>query len=39
MNGNTNQNFQYVMPDDDDEEDYAVEDGGNEMVDMDDDEA
>ena len=38
MNANTNQNFQYVMPDDDDEEDY-VEDGGNEMVDMDDDEA
>ena len=39
MNGNTNQNFQYVMPDDDDEEDYAVEDGGNEMVDMEDDDA
>ena len=37
MNSNQNPNFQYVMPDDDDEE--YEEDGGDEMVDMEDDEA
>ena len=41
MNSNQQQNFQYVMPEDDDEEyvedEDAIEDG-DEMVDMDDDE-
>ena len=36
MNNNQNQQFHYEMPDDDEEEDYLV-DGGNEMVDMEED--
>ena len=37
MNSNQNPNFQYVMPEDEDEE--YEEDGGDEIVDMEDDEA
>ena len=38
MHANQNPNFQYVMPEDEDE-DFEDGDAGDEMVDMEDDEA
>ena len=38
MNANQNTNFQYIMPEDEDE-DFDEDAGGDEMVDMEDDEA